>query len=129
MLLGAVVVYVSRPEPTGDTHEAFEAKKAQAAQVFRQKLDENEPLYMPKDQIELRQNTGQIVRGTLLRYVGTGTNRLAVIATVEGDAIIPINSVEKDARIRMDSEFRKEYVRHMLNIGSSEPQVQQPSVK
>ena len=129
LLLGVIVLYLSRPEPTGDSREVFEAKKAQAAKVFRQKLYENAPLYMPNDKVELRRDNGQIVRGTLLRFAGTRTNRMVIIATEVGEEIIPINSVNRDARVRMDTEYREKYIRYMLNIRPAETPVYQQSEK
>jgi len=122
LLVGIIFCYMRFSAKPVDAGMDFETKKASAELIFRQRLDETSPPYVPKDPLELRQNTGQVIRGTLIKFAGTGTNRMVVIATEEGGKdFVPVNSQSREDRIRMDPEYREKYIRHMLNIQFSEP--------
>lgn len=115
--------------PPEDPRVAFEARKVQLAESIRRKLDATAPLYKPNDKVKVRRNNGQIVRGTLLRFVGEGTNRVAFVDTAEGVRKIPLLFLDWDSRARMDSGYREKYIRHMLNIRTSASTSGQPKGK
>jgi hypothetical protein len=61
---------------------AFEAKKAQAEANLRLQLDTREPLHKLNDTVELRRKNGVLHKGTLQRFSGAGTNRMAIVITL-----------------------------------------------
>ena len=95
--------------------EAFEAKKAQAEQTLRQKLDQQEPLFQKNESVELRRRNGFIDKGTLTGFSGTGTNRVALIATATGQIGVPLVALDPSSRRRMDPEYREAFIQHVLN--------------
>lgn len=107
------------PEPAAPEPAGLAEQKARAEQVFRQKLDETLPLHAPEDPVDLRRSNGQVVRGTLLRFAGNGTNRLALVATEEGTSLVPVAELDPPSRLRLDPDFRDRYVRRMLNLPSA----------
>jgi hypothetical protein len=125
LLLIAAAAIRARPPappeapPDEDVRADFDGHKIRAEQEFRRKLDETAPGYEPNDPIELRRNNGQVVRGALVRCAGQGTNRTAILATEEGKVVVPVCGVDPDARIRLDPDYREQYIRQRLTIPSS----------
>ena len=99
----------------------FDAKKARAEQTFRQQLDAREPLYQINETVELRRKNGIIDKGTLTSFVGTGTGRVALVATARGEVGVPLNLLDNASRRRVDPEYREAFVRHVLNTKLPEP--------
>ena len=99
----------------------FEAKKARAEQTFRQQLDAREPLYQINETVELRRKNGIIDKGTLTSFAGTGTGRVALVATARGEVGVPLNLLDNASRRRVDPEYREAFVRHVLNTKLPEP--------
>ena len=99
----------------------FDAKKARAEQTFRQQLDAREPLYKTNDAVELRRKNGILDKGTLTGFSGTGTGRVALVATALGEVGVPLNALDNASRRRADPEYREAFVRHVLNTKLPEP--------
>ena len=99
----------------------FDAKKARAEQTFRQQLDAREPLYQINETVELRRKNGIIDKGTLTSFAGTGTGRVALVATARGEVGVPLNLLDNASRRRVDPEYREAFVRHVLNTKLPEP--------
>ena len=93
---------------------AFEAKKVQAEQNLRQQLDAREPLYKLGETVELRRKNGVFNKGTLQRFSGTGTNRVAIIASATGEIEVPLITLDPTPRRRMDPEYREAFIQHIL---------------
>ncbi len=106
--------------PQMDARALFEAQKAKEEQLYRQKLGKTAPLYKLKDSVELRRKNGQIVRGTLL-FVGRGTNRIVIVATEEGKAILPMKDLDGKTRIQLDPQARENHIRDRLNLQTPAP--------
>ena len=94
---------------------AFEAKKAQAEKNLRLQLDTREPLHKLNDAVELRRKNGVLNKGTLQRFSGTGTNRVAVVVTATGEIEVPLVSLDPSSRRRMDADFREAFIQHVLS--------------
>lgn len=103
------------PPPPADELDDFEVRKARAADTYRQKLNEDVPLYRQGDQVELRLKTGRIMRGTLV-LAGQGTNRVAILETGDGKTIIPYEKMDRNSRIRFDGKYREDYIRRTLKL-------------
>lgn len=99
----------------------FEAKKARAEQTFRQQLDAREPLYKINEAVELRRKNGILDKGTLTSFSGTGTGRVALVATALGEVGVPLNLLDNASRRRVDPEYREAFIRHVLNTKLPEP--------
>ena len=99
----------------------FDAKKARAEQTFRQQLDAREPLYQINETVELRRKNGILDKGTLTGFSGTGTGRVALVATALGEVGVPLNLLDNASRRRVDPEYREAFVRHVLNTKLPEP--------
>ncbi len=95
--------------------EAFEARKAQAGQTLRQKLDLQEPLFQMNDPVELRRKNGLVDKGTFMGFAGSGTNRVALVATATGQIGVPLAVLDPASRRRMDPEYREAFIQHVLN--------------
>ena len=93
----------------------FEAKKRQAEQQLRQQLDKGKPLHKVGSIVELRRKNGVIDKGTFQGFAGTGTNRVAVLASPTQKSGVPLVSLDPDSRIRLDLEYREAFIRHLLN--------------
>ena len=94
---------------------AFEAKKAQAEKNLRLQLATREPLYAQNEPVELRRKNGVVDKGTLSGFAGTGTNRVALVATGTGEVGVPLVSLDLPSRRRLDPEFREAFIQHLLN--------------
>jgi hypothetical protein len=94
---------------------AFEAKKVQAEQNLRQQLDTREPLYKLGETVELRRKNGVFHKGTLQRFSGIGTNRVAIIATAVGEIDVPLIALDSTPRRRLDPEYREAFIQFILN--------------
>ena len=108
---------------------AFEAKKAKAEEGFRSRLNTSSPLYKIGDKTELRAKNGQLIRGTLLRSEGEGSNIVFVIAAMAGEVRVLPSTLDHASRIRIDPEHREKYIQHMLNSRPSTPQTNFPATK
>ena len=95
---------------------AFEAKKVQAEQTFRQQLDAREPLCQTNETVELRRKNGLVDKGTFTGFSGTGTGRVALVATFTGQIGVPLVALDTPSRCRLDPEFRDAFIQHMLNM-------------
>ena len=94
---------------------AFEAKKAQAEQTLRLQLASREPMYKINEPLELRRHNGVIDKGTLTGFAGTGTGRVALVATPRGEIGVPLNLLDNPTRRRMDPEYREAFIQHLLS--------------
>jgi hypothetical protein len=94
----------------------FEAKKARAEQTFRQQLDAREPLCRTNETVELRRKNGLVDKGTFTGFSGTGTGRVALVATFTGQIGVPLVALDTPSRCRLDPEFREAFIQHMLNM-------------
>jgi len=99
----------------------FESKKAQAEQTLHQHLDTQNPLYKIGDTVELRRKNGVFHKGTLQEFSGTGTGRVAVVATVMGEVHVPLIMLDNPSRRRADANYREQFIQHLLN--TKEPAV------
>lgn len=103
------------PAPENTSRSDFDQKRIQAIPAFRQRLDETMPLWKPGDQVDLRLKTGRILHATL-KYVGRGTNRMAVVATGEGKRVLYYKDLDRDSRLHLDVRYREDYIRYSLNL-------------
>lgn len=94
---------------------AFEAKKAQAEITLRRQLDAREPLYQINESVELRRKNGVFDKGTLTSFSGTGTGRVALVATALGEIGVPLVALDNPTRRRIDSEYREAFIQHLLS--------------
>ncbi len=94
---------------------AFEAKKAQAEKNLRLQLDSREPLHKLNDAVQLRRKNGVLHKGTLQRFSGAGTNRVAIVITATGEVEVPLTSLDPSSRRRMDADFREAFIQHLLS--------------
>lgn len=112
-----------------DPSLAFEAKKAKAEEQFRNRLNTSAPLYKIGDKTELRAKNGRLIKGTLLRSEGEGSNIVFIVSTMVGEVrVLPI-ALDLASRIRIDPEHREKYIQHMLNSRPSTPQKSFPATK
>lgn len=114
------------PPPPGPTPEELAAQKAEAERLaaeekkfeteqnLRIQLDARQPLYGTNEQVELRRKTGVLHTGTLSGFAGTGTNRVALVATPLGEIGVPLVSLDPASRCRLDPEFREVYLQHLV---------------
>ena len=100
---------------------AFAAKKAQAEQNLRLQLASREPLYKINEPLELRRKNGVIDKGTLTGFAGTGTDRVALVATPRGEIGVPLNLLDNPSRRRLDPEYREAFIQHLLSTKLPEP--------
>ncbi len=100
---------------------AFEAKKAEAELTLRQQLETREPMHKLGDVVELRRRNGVIHKGELERFSGTGTERVAVVATAMGEIGVPLVTLDPPSRRRMDRDYREAFIAHMLSTKLPEP--------
>ncbi len=102
---------------------AFKDKKKQAEATLRRQFDEREPLYHVSETVELRRQNGVFHKGTLQGFSGEGTNRLAVVATSVGEVGIPLTTLDKPSRRRIDADYRERVIQHLLSTGQpAEPE-------
>ena len=94
---------------------AFEAKKFDAEQNLRIQLDLREPLYQQNELVELRRKNGILDKGTLTGFAGTGTGRVALVATATGEVGVPLVALDTDSRRRLDPEYREAFIQHLMN--------------
>jgi len=98
-----------------DPRTAFEAKKRQATQQAREQLDKSQPLVQIGDAVELRRKNGLVDRGTLQGYSGSGTGRVAIVATPTGEVGVPLRALDKPSRRRADPEYREQFLQHLMS--------------
>lgn len=105
---------------------AFEAKKAQALETFRARLDQTEPMYQLGEVVELRTKNG-LVRKGVLKYFGRRDGvRFARIETeLAGNLEIPITEMDPATRRRCDEEYRTAYIQHFIDTKASQMQAAQ----
>lgn len=115
---------VAPPTPTpeelaaqkaGTERAAFEEKRFEAEQNLRIQMDTREPLYIQNETIELRRKNGILDKGTLTGFAGTGTSRVALVATALGEVGVPFDALDVASRRRVDPEFREAFIQHLLN--------------
>ena len=94
---------------------AFEAKKAAAERNLRLQLASREPLYKVNDPLELRRKNGVLDKGTLTGFAGSGTGRVALVATPLGEIGVPLNLLDNPSRRRVDPEYREAFIQHLLS--------------
>ena len=112
-----------------DPRLVFEAQKVKAEEGFRRKLNASAPLYKTGDKVELRAKNGQVIRGTLLRSEGEGSNIIFIVASMSGEVrVLPV-ALDLTSRIRIDPEHRDKYIQHMLNSRPATPQTNIPTTK
>ena len=98
-----------------ETQQAETERMAQVAeQALRRQLDESEPLYKINETVELRRTNGFIDKGTLTSFSGTGTGRVALVATPTHEIGVPLESLDSASRRRLDPDFREAYIAHRL---------------
>ena len=100
---------------------AFEEKKFEAEQNLRLQLDTREPLYNINEVVELRRKNGIFDKGTLTGFAGTGTNRVALVATATGEVGVPLIALDIPSRRRLDPEFREAFIQHMMSTLPATP--------
>lgn len=105
---------------------AFEARKFEAEQNLRLQLDTQAPLYQTNENVELRRKTGIFDKGTLTSFSGTGTGRVALVATPAGEIGIPLVALDTPSRLRLDPEFREAYIQHRMSTLPATPPAEQP---
>ena len=94
---------------------AFEAKKAEAERNLRLQLATREPLYKINEPVELRRKNGVLDKGTLTSFSGTGTGRVALVATPTGEIGVPLVLLDNPSRRRIDAEYREAFIQHLLS--------------
>ena len=94
---------------------AFQAKKFEAEQNLRLQLDVREPLYRQNESVELRRKNGLVDKGTFSGLSGTGTGRVALVATPTGEIGVPLAALDTASRVRLDPEYREAYVQHVMS--------------
>jgi hypothetical protein len=99
----------------------FEAKKVQAEQSLREQLESREPMFKLGDEVELRRRNGVVHKGELQRFSGTGTDRVAVVATAVGEIGVPLVTLDPPSRRRMDRDYREAFIAHMLSTKLPDP--------
>lgn len=119
--------------PPGPSPETLAAQKAEAERIeaenrkfeaeqdVRIQIDTRLPMYGLNEIVELRRKTGVLHTGTLAGFSGTGTNRLARVATPGGEVGVPLAALDAASRCRLDAEFREAYVQHLVNARLSAP--------
>ena len=106
--------------------QAFEAKKAQALETFRARLDATEPMIQPGETVELRTRNGLVQKGTLKRFGRRDGVRFAVLATeLNGDVEVPVQDLDPATRRRCDAEYREAYIQHFIDTKASQIQAAQ----
>ncbi len=106
---------------------AFEVKKFEAEQNLRLQLDTREPLYGMNEVVELRRKNGVFHKGTLTGLAGTGTGRVALVATPTGEIGVPLVTLDTPSRRRLDPEYREAYIQHMMSTRiPAPPPVEEP---
>jgi len=105
---------------TEDPRVAFEAKKQKATEKARAQLNEIQPLYQMGEVVELRRKNGLVDRGTLQGYAGSGTGRVALVATPTGEVGVPLIALDKPSRRRADPEYRKQFLQHLMSTAPAE---------
>jgi zinc-ribbon domain len=100
---------------TEDPRAAFEAKKRQATQQAREQLDDLQPRVQVGEAVDLRRKNGLVYRGTLQGYSGSGTGRVAIVATATGEVGIPLTALDKPSRRQADPEYRKQFLQHLMS--------------
>lgn len=102
-------------QKAAEERAAFAEKKFQAEQDLRLQLDTREPLYAQNELVELRRKNGVVNKGTFSGLSGTGTNRVALIATASGEIGIPLAVLDPASRCRVDPEFREAFIQHLMS--------------
>lgn len=106
--------------------QAFEAKKAQALETFRARLDATEPMIQPGETVELRTRNGLVQKGVFKRYGRRDGVRFAVLETeLNGTLEIPIQDMDPATRRRCDAEFRAAYIQRFIDAKASQIQAAQ----
>ena len=106
--------------------QAFEAKKAQALETFRARLDQTEPMIQPGETVELRTRNGLVQKGVFKRYGRRDGIRFAVLETeLNGTLEIPIQDMDPATRRRCDAEFRATYIQRFIDAKASQIQAAQ----
>lgn len=94
---------------------AFAQKKFAAEQSFRFELDNREPLYVTNELMELRRRDGMLNKGTLSGFAGTGTNRVVLLDTPDGEISVPLIVLDGPTRRRLDPEYREAFIQHVMS--------------
>ena len=94
---------------------AFADKKAKAEQNLRLQLASREPLYQPNEAVELRRKNGIIDKGVFTGFSGSGTGRVALVATPTGEIGVPLAALDNPSRRRLDPEYREAFIQHLLS--------------
>lgn len=106
--------------------QAFEAKKAQALETFRARLDATEPMLQPGETVELRTKNGLVQKGVFKRYGRRDGIRFAVLETeLNGTLEIPITDMDPATRRRCDAEFRAAYIQRFIDAKAAQIQASQ----
>ena len=103
--------------------QAFEAKKAQALETFRARLDATEPMIQPGETVELRTRNGLVHKGPLKRFGRRDGIRFAVVETeLNGDVEIPVQDLDPATRRRCDAEYREAYIQRFIDTKAAQIQ-------
>ncbi|NLB65894.1 MAG: hypothetical protein GX803_05440 [Lentisphaerae bacterium] len=111
------------PAPTPEELAAQEAEAQRAAyaqkifeaeQELRFQLDTREPMFLPREQIELRLRNGIVKKGVFVGVSGAGTNRVAIIDTDDGISRIQLPTLDGPSRRRLDPAYREAFIQHRL---------------
>ena len=94
---------------------AFAEKKAKAEQNLRLQLASREPMYQINESLELRRKNGVIDKGTLTGFAGSGTGRVALVATPTGEIGVPMAALDNPSRRRLDPDYREAFIQHLLS--------------
>ena len=123
------------PEPTPEElaaqqaeaeRVAFAERKFVAEQEFRFQLDTREPLYLTNELVELRRRNGILNKGSLAGFDGTGTNRVILLNTPDGEVRVPLMSLDPPTRRRLDPEYREAFIRHVMSTRLPGPEAPAP---
>lgn len=105
---------------------AFAQKKFAAEQSFRFELDNREPLYVTNELMELRRRDGMLNKGTLSGFAGTGTNRVVLVDTPNGEISVPLIVLDGPTRRRLDPDYREAFIQHVMSTRLPEPTTAAP---
>ena len=75
----------------------------------------SEPLYQPNEAVELRRKNGIIDKGVFTGFSGSGTGRVALVATPTGEIGVPLAALDNPSRRRLDPEYREAFIQHLLS--------------
>jgi len=100
-------VEVTAPvEPAGPTPEELAQMEAERRLQLTEQLDQNQPLYRPGEEVELRKANGLVLRGKIKAASATGIS----IVSEEGEVQVPFVEMDHASRVRCDTVFREKLI-------------------